>query len=192
MRRPLRCARCRRPRSTGAWPQTGRSCKSGAGHTPNRGHCSRTRTWADWDDAVPGFVEIDLVGHEGGDPSREHAYTLTDIATGWTENRSVRNRAQRWVFAAPMDIRDHLPFLLLGIDSGPMDGSACPKHRGGRGDEAVGLKTPDGRCAMADASKSACTFSMIAWRRCVWSALTVSRSVVVKNAWKRQVSNSVA
>ena len=22
------------------------------------------RTWADWDDAVPGFVEIDLVGHE--------------------------------------------------------------------------------------------------------------------------------
>ena len=24
------------------------------------------RTWADWYDAVPGFVEIDLVGHEGG------------------------------------------------------------------------------------------------------------------------------
>ncbi|MEY9260074.1 hypothetical protein ABH903_003112 [Brevibacterium epidermidis] len=23
------------------------------------------RTWAEWDDAVPGFVEIDLVGHEG-------------------------------------------------------------------------------------------------------------------------------
>jgi len=27
------------------------------------------RTWADWDDAVPGFVEIDLVGHEGGQAS---------------------------------------------------------------------------------------------------------------------------
>ena len=26
------------------------------------------RTWADWDDAVPGFVEIDLAGHEGGNP----------------------------------------------------------------------------------------------------------------------------
>ena len=25
------------------------------------------RTWADWDENVPGFVEIDLVGHEGGD-----------------------------------------------------------------------------------------------------------------------------
>src|SRR5665648_592310 len=62
------------------------------------------RTWADWHDAVPGFVEIDLVGHEGGVPSGEHAYTLTvtDIATGWTENRSVRNKAQRWVFAALM------------------------------------------------------------------------------------------
>lgn len=24
------------------------------------------RTWAQWDDAVPEFVEIDLVGHEGG------------------------------------------------------------------------------------------------------------------------------
>jgi len=53
------------------------------------------RTWAQWDDAVPGFVEIDLVGHEGGNAIGEHAYTLTvtDIATGWTENRSVRNKA---------------------------------------------------------------------------------------------------
>jgi hypothetical protein len=29
------------------------------------------RTWAEWDDAVPGFVEIDLVGHEGGNASGE-------------------------------------------------------------------------------------------------------------------------
>ena len=28
------------------------------------------RTWAEWDDAVPGFVEIDLVGHEGGEQLR--------------------------------------------------------------------------------------------------------------------------
>jgi hypothetical protein len=45
------------------------------------------RTWAAWDDAAPGFVEIDLVGHEGGNAIGEHAYTLTvtDIATGWTQ-----------------------------------------------------------------------------------------------------------
>jgi len=44
------------------------------------------RTWAQWDDAVPGFVEIDLVGHEGGNALGDHCYTLTvtDIATGWT------------------------------------------------------------------------------------------------------------
>jgi len=55
------------------------------------------RTWAEWDDAVPGFVEIDLVGHEGGNASGEHCFTLTvtDIATGWTVNRSVRNNAEK-------------------------------------------------------------------------------------------------
>lgn len=35
------------------------------------------RTWADWDDAKPGFVEIDLVAHDGGNAAGEHAYTLT-------------------------------------------------------------------------------------------------------------------
>src|ERR1700682_2892259 len=47
------------------------------------------RTWADWDDARPGFVEIDLVCHDGGNPAGPHAFTLTvtDTATGWTENR---------------------------------------------------------------------------------------------------------
>lgn len=77
------------------------------------------RTWAQWDDAVPGFVEIDLVGHEGGDAVGEHAYTLTvtDIATGWTENRSVRNKARKWVIAALDDVAKSMPFPLLGIDS---------------------------------------------------------------------------
>jgi hypothetical protein len=42
------------------------------------------RTWADWDDHRPGFVEIDLVGHEGGDNNGDFAssLTVTDIATG--------------------------------------------------------------------------------------------------------------
>ena len=68
--------------------------------------------------AVPGFVEIDLVGHEGGNAVGEHAYTLTvtDIALGWTENRSVRNKARKWVIAALDDIEKSMPFPLLGID----------------------------------------------------------------------------
>lgn len=77
------------------------------------------RTWADWDDAVPGFVEIDLVGHEGGNSSGEFCFTLTvtDIATGWTVNRSVRNKAQRWVFEALQYASARFPFPIKGIDS---------------------------------------------------------------------------
>ncbi|WP_162293093.1 integrase catalytic domain-containing protein [Actinophytocola xinjiangensis] len=77
------------------------------------------RTWADWNDARPGFVEIDLVGHDGGNLAGEHAFTLTvtDIATGWTENRAVRNKAQKWVLAALTEIVAGFPFPLLGIDS---------------------------------------------------------------------------
>ena len=77
------------------------------------------RTWAQWDDAVPGFVEIDLVGHEGGNALGEHAYTLTvtDIATGWTENRSVPNKARKWVIAALEEIAKIMPFPIIGVDS---------------------------------------------------------------------------
>src|SRR5215210_2152274 len=60
---------------------------------------------------------------------------------------------------------------------------------------ALALKTPEGRWASAEALRSAWTFSMIACRRWVWSAATVSSlvgAVVVKNAWNRQVVNSVS
>jgi hypothetical protein len=77
------------------------------------------RTWADWDDAVPGFVEIDLVSHDGGHAVGEHVWTLTvtDIATGWTENRSVPNKARKWVMAALDDITAVMPFPIRGVDS---------------------------------------------------------------------------
>jgi hypothetical protein len=74
------------------------------------------RTWAQWDDAVPGFVEIDLVGHEGGNNRGDFCFTLdiTDIATGWTETRSVKNKAQKWVFAAIKDATASFPFPIKG------------------------------------------------------------------------------
>ncbi|MGH3503152.1 MAG: integrase catalytic domain-containing protein [Nocardioidaceae bacterium] len=77
------------------------------------------RTWADWDDTRPGFVEIDLVGHEGGNPSGDFCQTLTvtDIATGWTETKAVKNKAQKWVHAALDEIIAAFPFPILGIDS---------------------------------------------------------------------------
>lgn len=77
------------------------------------------RTWADWNENTPGFVEIDLVGHEGGNPSGDfcHTLTVTDIATNWTETAAVRNKAQKWVFPALQGILDAFPFPVLGIDS---------------------------------------------------------------------------
>jgi hypothetical protein len=79
----------------------------------------KVRTWADWDDKRPGFEEIDLVQHEGGNSSGFFACTLdvTDVSTGWTEMRAVPNKAQKHVFAALEEIRHALPFPLLGIDS---------------------------------------------------------------------------
>jgi hypothetical protein len=77
------------------------------------------RTWAQWDENTPGFVEIDLVGHEGGNSSGEFCFTLTvtDIATGWTINRSVKNKAAIWVIEAIEHVAAQFPFPILGIDS---------------------------------------------------------------------------
>jgi hypothetical protein len=77
------------------------------------------RTWAEWTEDLPGFVEIDLVGHEGGNSSGEFCFTLTvtDIATGWTINRSVKNKAEIWVFEAIEYVAAQFPFPILGIDS---------------------------------------------------------------------------
>lgn len=77
------------------------------------------RTFAQWNDARPGFLEIDLVGHDGGNASGEFLFTLdaTDVATGWTETVAIRNKAQVHVLAALKQIRQRLPFPLLGIDS---------------------------------------------------------------------------
>lgn len=77
------------------------------------------RTFADWNDAQPGFVEIDLVAHDGGVAAGEYCYTLTmtDIATGWTVNRSVPNRARIWVIEAIDHAAAKFPFPIRGIDS---------------------------------------------------------------------------
>lgn len=77
------------------------------------------RTFSDWNEKKPGFVEIDLVGHDGGDSHGEFAQTLdvTDVCTTWTETEAVRNKAQVWVFEALKNIRQRLPFPLFGIDS---------------------------------------------------------------------------
>ncbi len=76
------------------------------------------RTWADWDENTPGFVEIDLVGHEGGANNGDSAcsLTVTDIATGWTEARTLRNMAARHMFCSLGEIQA-AAVPTVGIDS---------------------------------------------------------------------------
>lgn len=77
------------------------------------------RLGQEWDDAIPGFVEIDLVAHCGSTTAGEYINTLnvTDIRTGWTEPVAVLNKAQRHVFAGLMDVEKRQPFSFAGIDS---------------------------------------------------------------------------
>ena len=77
------------------------------------------RTFSDWDEATPGFLEMDLVGHDGGKVEGDYCFTLdlTDVATGWTELAAVQNKAQKWVFEALQGLRRRLPFTVRGLDS---------------------------------------------------------------------------
>jgi len=77
------------------------------------------RTFADWNDARPGFVEMDTVAHCADSTQGQylHSLVLTDIATGWTECLAVLNGSQRHVFKAIVAARQRFPFPLLGFDS---------------------------------------------------------------------------
>ena len=72
-----------------------------------------------WETTQPGFTEVDLVSHCGGcaDGEFAHSFNLTDIHTTWTETRAVLGRAQVRVKDALEEMRQELPFPLLGIDS---------------------------------------------------------------------------
>ncbi len=77
------------------------------------------RTFQDWNEAKPGFMETDLVAHCGIQAEGSYLYTLTltDIATGWTECLPLLGRGQEAVIAALKRARQLLPFPLLGIDT---------------------------------------------------------------------------
>jgi len=77
------------------------------------------RTFTDWNEKMPGFIEVDLVDHSGGVERGIFAQTLdaTDILTGWTETICVENKSQLRVFEGLQKIMKQFPFKILGIDS---------------------------------------------------------------------------
>ena len=77
------------------------------------------RTFSEWDDKGPGFFQIDLVSHDGGKAVGDYIFTLnaTDVDTGWTEPKPIKNKAQIWTEQAIDEINKILPYPMLGIDS---------------------------------------------------------------------------
>ena len=77
------------------------------------------RTFSDWQDPAPGFVEADLVAHSGPVTRGSFVQTLvlTDIATGWTECAPLLFREQKLLSEVLTEMRKLLPFDLLGFDT---------------------------------------------------------------------------
>ena len=77
------------------------------------------RTFNDWGDPAPGHIEADLVSHSGPVAKGSFAwtFTLTDIATGWTECAPLLVRKQTVLVAVLTELRKLMPFSLLGFDT---------------------------------------------------------------------------
>ena len=77
------------------------------------------RTFADWQDPSPGFVEADLVAHCGGAMAGSFVWSLvvTDIASGWTDCAVLLVREGSLAVEALDQLRKALPFPLRGLDT---------------------------------------------------------------------------
>jgi len=77
------------------------------------------RTFADWQEDRPGFLEVDLVSHCGESTEGFYLTTLStvDVASGWSECMGVWGKGQERVGGAVHKIRQRLPFPLSGLDS---------------------------------------------------------------------------
>lgn len=77
------------------------------------------RTYYQWNETQPGFLEADLVAHCGRDSEGSFLYTLTltDLATGWTECLPLLSKSAEAVLCALQQVRASFPFPILGLDT---------------------------------------------------------------------------
>jgi hypothetical protein len=107
------------------WP---RSCgRPARAHYPPRGatitrpgpvlrHEIPIRTFTEWNDAHPGFLEVDLVAHCGSKTEGFYLCTLcaVDIPTAWIELEPVWGKGQKRVRGAIHRVRTRLPIRSSG------------------------------------------------------------------------------
>ena len=77
------------------------------------------KTFSDWKDTLPGFLEIDFVVHGGGSMAGEYLHSLvsTDVCSGWVEAVALVSREQHLAVEGLRRIRQQLPMTMRGIDS---------------------------------------------------------------------------
>ena len=77
------------------------------------------KTFSDWKDPLPGFLEIDFVVHGGGSMAGEYLHSLvaTDVCSGWVEAVALLAREQTLAIEGLNRIRRQLPITTRGIDS---------------------------------------------------------------------------
>jgi Integrase core domain len=77
------------------------------------------RTFADWNEPLPGYLEIDFVSHGGPSMKGTFLWSLvaTDVCSGWTEAVPLLAREQTLVTEGLEVIRRQFPVPILGIDS---------------------------------------------------------------------------
>jgi hypothetical protein len=73
----------------------------------------------DGDIQEPGFMESDTVAHCGNSLSGEfiNTLTITDLYSGWTENRAVLTKTSEQIVGQLQKIEPRLPFLMKGFAS---------------------------------------------------------------------------
>lgn len=73
----------------------------------------------DWDTSDIGWLEMDTVAHNGGDPNGTFIYSLDllEIASGWSEQRAVFGKGEQGVVKAIDNIKNKVPFSIKGFDS---------------------------------------------------------------------------
>jgi hypothetical protein len=112
---PATIDRLLRPVKKKLWPKGKSLTKPG----PLLKHQIPVRVYFRWDERKPGFFELDTVSHCGVSSSAQfcRTLTLTDVYSGWTEERALLNSAHRWVKQSVAEVHAELPFPMRGIDS---------------------------------------------------------------------------
>lgn len=73
----------------------------------------------DWNEASPGFLEVDTVALCGGLLDDRHGWMFdaVDVHTTWNEMRGLPNRSEAATLQEIRDVEASLPFPLCGLDS---------------------------------------------------------------------------